>query len=96
MGDKSNKKQSTGSYQPVEDSSGTPPVKKNFKIKESEISGDPSKDFEKFESFKDYDFGIKMLEYYVPRNINLIEYLKFTKDMNYLLFNLKVITNARR
>lgn len=96
MGDKSNKKQSTGSYQPVEDSSGTPSVKKYLKTKESEVSGEPIIDFEEFESSKDYDFGIKMLEYYVPKNINLIEYLKFTKDMNYLLFNLKVITNARR
>jgi hypothetical protein len=59
------------------------------------ITGDPKKDLKSFRKSKDYEYGIKLIEFYAPKNLNLIEYFKTKKDINYLEFNLKIITNAR-
>lgn len=69
--------------------------KESTKNEVLEITGEPKKDFATFKRSMDYEFGQLLLEHYAPRNLNLIKYFKCTEDMNYLLFNLKVITNAR-
>lgn len=69
--------------------------KESTQEKVLKITGDPKTDFTAYKKSKNYDFGIKMIEHYAPNNLNLIEYLKTTQDKNYLLYNLKVIINAR-
>lgn len=63
--------------------------------KSFDISGDRQKDLKVFLSTGNIDFGILLLEYYVPRNKPLISYCKFKRDIKYITMNLKAILDGR-
>ena len=64
-------------------------------VKNVEISGNRAEDLKAFTKSKNVDLGIKLLEYYVPKNVRLIEYCKKSKDIAYITENLKAILNGR-
>lgn len=61
--------------------------------KELKITGDQKQDLATFISSKNVDFGIKLLEHYVPRNRALIDFMHKhgEKEIPQLIRNLKII-----
>lgn len=59
-----------------------------------EITGDRKNDLQAYRKSKGVDFGIKLLEYYVPRNTRLIEYCRASRDRNYITENLNIILHG--
>lgn len=59
-----------------------------------EITGDRKKDLQVYRKSRNVDFGIKLLEYYVPRNTRLIDHCRTSRDRNYITENLKIILDG--
>ena len=71
------------------------PKEQKNNIPKLEITGERQQDLNIFLSSGDIDFGILLLEHYVPKNESLIRYCKFKRDKNYITINLKAILYAR-
>lgn len=59
-----------------------------------EITGDRQKDWQAFRRRKSVDFGILLLEYYVPRNSRLIAWCKSSREIKYITENLNAILHG--
>lgn len=59
-----------------------------------EITGDRKKDWQTFRRRKSVDFGIRLLEYYVPHNVRLIAYCRASRNLKYMTENLNAILHA--
>nr|DAV10437.1 MAG TPA: hypothetical protein [Caudoviricetes sp.] len=59
-----------------------------------EITGDRKKDWQTFRRRKSIDFGIRLLERYVPRNVRLIAYCRASRNLKYITENLNAILHA--
>ena len=59
-----------------------------------EITGVRKNDFQAYRKSRNVDFGIKLLEYYVPRNTLLIAYCRASRDRNYITENLIIILDG--
>lgn len=55
------------------------------------ITGDRIKDRQTFLRLRSVDFGIHLLEYYVPGNTRLIAYCRKSQDIDYITENLNAI-----
>lgn len=68
--------------------------KTNLKVPLPEVSGNKQKDLQVFRKSKSIDFGIQLLEYYVPKNRRLIDYCQSVRDKKYITENLNLILNG--
>lgn len=59
-----------------------------------EITGDRKKDWQAYRRRKSVDFGIRLLEYYVPHNVRLIAYCRVSRNLKYITENLNAILHA--
>lgn len=59
-----------------------------------EITGVRQKDWQTFRKRKSVDFGIHLLEYYVPHNVQLIVYCRSARNLKYITENLNAILHA--
>lgn len=59
-----------------------------------EITGVRQKDWQTFRRHKSVDFGIRLLEYYVPHNVQLIVYCRSARNLKYITENLNAILHA--
>lgn len=59
-----------------------------------EITGDRKKDWQTFRKRKSIDFGIRLLERYVPHNVRLIAYCRASRNLKYITENLNAILHA--
>ena len=59
-----------------------------------EITGDRKKDWQTFRRRKSIDFGIRLLERYVPHNVRLIAYSRASRNLKYITENLNAILHA--
>lgn len=59
-----------------------------------EITGIRQKDWQTFRKRKSVDFGIRLLEHYVPHNVQLIAYCRSSRNLKYITENLNAILHA--
>lgn len=70
------------------------PAGEREKNPEPEITGDRENDLRAYRKSRSVDFGIKLLEYYVPRNTRLIDHCRTSRDRNYITENLNIILDG--
>lgn len=59
-----------------------------------EVTGERQKDWQTFHRRRSADFGIRLLEHYVPHNFRLIAYCKTVRDVKYITENLNAILHG--
>lgn len=55
------------------------------------ITGNRQKDLQTFRQLLSVDFGLQLLEHYVPGNTRLIDYCRKTRNIKYMTENLNAI-----